>query len=339
VVFLALFLPASLRYGTGQDYFGYVNNFNNIETSTYGEIGWVLLNRGISYLGLSSQWIFVFSSFLIYFPICFVIKRKNFFYSIVFYVILEVYFKSFNIIRQMIAMSFIICAFNALEFKKYVSFLRWLIIACLFHLSTIFILPFLPFLDIKFRKHITLIIITIIGVFVCIKFNIFEIALYIFDKLHIKYASYEFSRYAAMRTSIGTGLGFFVKTLPAFLVVLASPLITKKYPQKAFLVNLSAIYICASVLASQFTILGRIRDLFLFVPVLTVGFAIQAMGKYKKFIAIAFIGLNLLVFERDMVRVINGHYSVWTYQYCSIFSDDVQKEEIKTRVLSRREGR
>jgi hypothetical protein len=182
-------------------------------------------------------------------------------------------------------------------------------------------------MDIKFRRNIIPLIITVLGVFICIRFNVFEIILSVLQKIGFKYGNYGFSKYATQRAARGTGLGVFVKILPCLLAVFMAPVITKKYPRKAFLVNLSIVYIWSFFLSAQFMILGRLRDIFVFVPILITGFAIESTGKYKKIVAIALVSLNLLLFERDIINLPNTGYARWMNPYYSIFSD-ITREEI-----------
>jgi hypothetical protein len=325
VVFLSLWIPASLRYGTGTDYFNYVGIFNNIDNSTQ-EVGWILLNKLIHFLGLSSQWVFVFSSFLLYFSLCFIIKRKNYCYSMIFYILLFFYFKSFNIIRQQIAVSFIICAITVLEDKKYIKFVLSMFFAFMFHVSALFILPFLLFKNLKFRRRIVLITITILGIIILFRFNFLIIALSISEKLGLKYARYMNSEFFTSKTPLGSGLGVFANIFVSLLAVCMAPQITKKYPQKAFAVNLSVIYIFSYILAAQFVILGRIRDVFIFVPVIVTGFAIQATGKYKQIVALFLICLSLFLFEYNIQKQTRRSFAMWIYPYYSIFSDVTESE-------------
>lgn len=311
IVFLALWIPASLRYGILRDYFNYVYIFNNIDiyASTGNlEIGWVLLNKAIRFVRLPSQWVFVFSSFIIYLPICFIIKRKNFFYCILFYIIFGLYFSSFNTIRHNVALSFCICAFTALDFKKKIRFFVWIALASLFHQSALFVLPFFPLKYVKFKRNIIPIIITIIGVFLLFKVDILEITFSIAEKLKNKYVIYRIAEYGIRRREPNTGLGVLAKMLPSLLIVFMLPRITKKYPQKAFTANLSIIYVFLSVLSAYYVVMGRVQGVFDFVPMLVTGFAIQAAGKkYKKIVAIVIIISSLLVFEKDMPR----YYSIF----------------------------
>jgi hypothetical protein len=327
MVFLAFWIPASLRYGTGADYFSYVDIFNYNDFSLV-EIGWVVLNKGIRFVGLSSpQWVFVFSAFLIYFPICFVLKRKNYFYSILFYLILGYYFRSFNLLRQCVAVSFLFCGVTALEFNKNIRFFLWLALASMFHISALFLLLFFPLKYIKIKRHITPLLITIFMVLISLKFNFLEIALAILEKMDFKYALYHYTMYATKVTALGSGLGVLVKLLPSFLVVFMAPNIIQKYPQKTFLVNLSIVYIWLFFLSAQFLVMGRARDIFAFVPILLTGFAIQMAGKYKKIVVILLVSLNLLLIERDIRDIPKSGYARWMNPYYSIFSD-ITREEI-----------
>jgi hypothetical protein len=319
MVFLTLWIPASLRYGIGYDYYSYVNIFNNINLWN-GEIGWVLLNKVIHFLGLSSQWVFAFSSFLIYFPICFIIKRKNFFYCIIFFFILLIYRSSYDIIRQHIAVSFLVAAVIALGFKKNIRFFIWVALASLFHQTALFMLFFFPLKYLRFKKNIIPIIITIFGVFILFRFDFLKITYFIANLVDSKYALYEFSEYGTRVRELGTGLGLLTKMLPSLLIIFMLPKITKRYPQMAFVANLAIISVFANILAAQFKVMVRFNCIFNLVPLLATGFAIGVVSKYKKIIgiavAIAVIGSNLLIYEKHMG------------QYYSIFSN-VTEEEVR----------
>ena len=108
VVFLALVLPAALRYETGTDYGNYVNLFTRMNTTTDIEVGWKYLNLLVKNCGLSVQWIFFITAVLIYYPICFVVERRHFCITIILCIILGFYFKSYNTLRQLIAVSFVL---------------------------------------------------------------------------------------------------------------------------------------------------------------------------------------------------------------------------------------
>jgi hypothetical protein len=228
------------------------------------------------------------------------------------------------------AVSLIICAITALESKKNIRFFLWIGFASIFHLSALVVLPLFPLKYVKFKRNIIPLILTGLGIIFCMKFNVFYIILSILDKFNLQYAHYAYTEYYAPRTHFGTGLGVLVKMIPSVLTVFMGSSIIKRYPQKAFVVNLSIIYIWSFFLTNQFTIMGRLRDILVFVPVLVTGFAIQAAGKYKKIGVIVLVFLNLLLLERDIINLPNTGYAKWANPYHSIFTD-LPREEILER--------
>lgn len=320
IVFLTLTIPASLRYETGTDYGNYVLMFYSNASLRRHEFLWRSLNFFIrDTLGLSVQWLFVFSSILIYYPICFKIKRKGYCLSVCLYLILTFYFKSYNILRQMVAVSFILWAFIRFEDKKYIKAIILFVIAYLFHKSTILILPVFLISYIKIPGKFLPPIILFLGFVIILKVNVLVIALDILAKLGSRYARFAKSQFFTSRSKLGTGLGVLVKLSFSILSIVLYSRIEKKNPEKRQILNFSLVYFFSYILAAQFIILGRVRDLFIFVPLLVSANAINVCGKYRKIVLLMLLSLNILLFEKDIGKQTRDTFSNSIYPYYSIF--------------------
>lgn len=319
IVFLALFLPAALRYETGTDYGSYVDIFYKTTPGSQ-EYSWYLFNSFIRSLGLSVQWVFVFSSFLIYFPICFFTKRTNFFYLIFLYIILLFYFKSFNTIRQFIAVSFIISSFSFYEKRNFLLSIIFSLLACSFHVSTVLFFCVLLFGLVKYKNEKVPLVLCCFGVVFLTLFNVLELSLVLLSSFGFKYAVYLNKPEFLEKMALGTGMGVLISLLPSFYALSKTKQINKQFGNKSFYITLSIIYILSYFLAVQFIIMGRVRDIFSFVPVLTSGYAFKSKGKYRKIIVVVICFLLILVFERNIYMQTRDTFSNSIYPYYSIFS-------------------
>lgn len=324
VVFLVLWLPASLRYDVGTDYLAYVAIFNGTYDQELVEGVYLWINNLVHYLGLSVQWVFVFSAFLIYFPLCFILKRKYYFYAILFYILLYLYFNSFNIIRQSIAASFSTCAVVYLEEKKYYRFVIWLVLGALFHISALIIVPLLVVCFIKYKTRTFPVFITLFGMFLLSRLDLISILVFIFETFHSKYSRYiryiSNDSYHFSSGTIGAVGGVLIKSFILFVTIFFSHKIIKDNKRKLFLVNMSIIYNYTNVLATRYIILSRLRDALMFVPLLIIGSTIKATGRYKKIMAFMLIFVNIVFFEYRIQRSDHQNFGMSIYPYYSIFS-------------------
>ena len=314
VVFLTLTIPASLRYYTGTDYGSYVRMFSDDSYLETKEILWVWLNRFVQFLNLDVQWVFIFSAILIYFPLSFKI--------------LSFYFKSYNAVRQMISVSFILWSFICYEDRKFIQMILLYIISIGFHSSAIILFPLFicSFINLSFKiKFLPLILFTLL-MFIVLNINLVELIFKTFDFFNLKYLSYKNSTMYLSERPSGSGfLGVFIRTGFIFLSIISYVNIVKKFPSKLNVLNLSIMYLIAYILCEKITIFDRIRDLLSFSVILIAGSIFYCCGQYKKIIFIFFIVLNIIVFEITIKNQNRHTYSNQIYPYYSIF----YKGEIK----------
>lgn len=319
IVFLILTIPASLRYHTGTDYASYTRIFFNTETLMKYEFLWKCLNNFTILLNLPVQFIFIFSAILIYYPICFKLKRKNYCLSIILYIILFYYFKSYNIIRQMISVSFVIWALIKFEYKQYIKALIIYLIAVGFHKSSIIVLPcfFISFITIRGKRFPFILLLCC--VFLCFKYNCLEISFNLLSKIGSTYSRFQNNPFLTKRTVIHTGLGILSRLTFSILAIIFYKKIRTKHPEKIYLLNLSLIFIISYVLAAQYNIFGRVRDVFIFVPILTSGFVFECFRRYKKMALLLLLFVNTFLFEMDIQKSNRLKFSNQIYPYFSIF--------------------
>lgn len=124
----------------GIDTHSYKNIFEWISDGVMYPIepGWYLLNKIILWLGGSYNFLLLVASFLTLIPIGVVGLRSstNPQMSLFFYYGLYAYLNSFNLTRQLVAVSFALLAYSYVREKK--KFWLYIIVASLFHYSAIF---------------------------------------------------------------------------------------------------------------------------------------------------------------------------------------------------------
>lgn len=149
VSFVILFIAIAYRdFNVGTDtesyrlYFYYIINDLNSMRQTV-EPGWVFLNTFADYLGGEFRTVLVLASLAILLPIFFIAKKysANPMLTIVVFYLLSFYFYSFNITRQMIAVSLILFGLVLLTKNKKYQFLVLVFLAYLFHTSALIVLP------------------------------------------------------------------------------------------------------------------------------------------------------------------------------------------------------
>jgi hypothetical protein len=324
-VFLVLWIPAALRYNTGTDYMAYVATFNNTYTGII-EGGYKILNDAIRFLGLSVQWIFVFTSFLVYFPICFVLKRRHYFLVILFYILLFFYLRSYNIVRQAIAVSFVTGALVYLDDKKYFRAVCFMAFAISIHVSALLVLPLLLLKLIRFRTRTFPVFLMFFGMIIFYRFEILDLLFLILKITGSKY--YRYSSYISGDSfhlqggTVFTFLAMIVRSATVFIAVFFIPGTMRKNKKINFLFNMSIVYNYVNVLSLRYVIIARIREILMWVPVLASGYAVQPLKKYRKIIIYAVILLNIGLFEFTIQQNNRETIGASIYPYYSIFSKD-----------------
>lgn len=171
--FFILFILSAFRdISVGTDTKNYEELFNSFEMGVDWireevEPGWVFLNDLVIFFGGEYQDLLIISTLLTLIPI-FIIAKKysiNPMFTISLYYLLCFYFYSFNIARQLIAVSFVLFALTQLLNRKNISFLIVISFASFFHVSALICLPLL-FLNKLPNDSFKIISISIVSMFV-----------------------------------------------------------------------------------------------------------------------------------------------------------------------------
>lgn len=160
-LFLAIIFISSLYYlrdySIGLDTYTYVDIINNVYkiNSIEGlldyslnynlEIGFIFFIYIFSLFGVNPSLIFFASAFVIYFNLSRILKEievSSILYFSAFFSYCAIFFWTFNILRQMIALSFVVLATCFLLRKSQNIFFIFIFIASLFHYSALFCILF-----------------------------------------------------------------------------------------------------------------------------------------------------------------------------------------------------
>ena len=151
IIYLLLLSIGSLRsIDVGTDTENYENMYKIINSGEEGRLfilafvepGWVLINYICGHIFDNYRPILFIGVFLSITPF-FMRLWKSYdcpFHAIFFYITLYFYYNSFNITRQMVAISIILFCFDYLRNKQYKKYIIGILCAMLFHYSAIFCL-------------------------------------------------------------------------------------------------------------------------------------------------------------------------------------------------------
>lgn len=177
-----LILMSGLRRDVGTDtIYGYKELFSYIKhgynVSGYIEYGWIILNKISIKCGFGYNGVLLFSAALSIFPIMVVVRQSkvNPLFALAIYYGMYLYFHSFNMIRQCIAMSLCILSFHYYLNSFKLKALLWFCLAFLFHESSLCFLVIIPFLKVKLSINTVsfLLILTIVIGYFGAKFLLF----------------------------------------------------------------------------------------------------------------------------------------------------------------------
>lgn len=152
-----------------------------------------------------------------------------------------IYFESFNIMRQMLAISIIIFAFRYLEKRKYMHYLFWCVVAAFVHHSSIVSIGlFIICLSLKNKFVYRLFI-----VFICLLPLLLPAIMQVVGKIPV--LNVYFERYGNFEFDFSIkNLSYVIYFLPAFLICLyfRKGLIAKDGKNKFYLIMLLLVFVC-----------------------------------------------------------------------------------------------
>lgn len=295
LLFLAMLIPAALRYDLGADYSSYMELYETGKYIGYSEPGFNFICNFLKQFNLDSFWMFLTISIITYFILAFKIGRKRIFTFIVFYFLYTGYFRSLDQIRQSVALPFIILGMEKFVNKKYMHFIIYIIIAALFHSSSYIFLLLVPISEIPIKRNLYFLIIPL-TVFIILKINIQESLFKLIGIFMPKYMRFADSQNA----EFGTGIGVLIKIFfPISYIVFCNRKHESIYAERESRIskNFCMIYIFLQFLTLRIEIFNRLRD----VVWNGVLFAIPSARKNMKYYNV----VKLIVFVIGVVLFIH----------------------------------
>lgn len=290
LLFIIFLLPAIFRYDIAADYSEYKKIYDNNLFFDYAEPGFSFICFILKKLSLSSFWMFFSIAFITYFLICFFIKKKNFFLFIIFYIVYYGYFNTYDQIRQALALPFIIFSFYVCKEKKYVKTILFILLAALFHLSSLIFLILIPLCSIKINKNIRYGFVIIISLlFLKIDFTNFITAFY--EDYGFRYLGLFVN---SLEKSSSLGFGLLLKLVYPIGYIYFYEHCKNKNQVCYRNENFCLIYIIVSFMVLKFDILNRIRD------VIWVGMLFSVVeipkNRYRKIFEYLFILIGIILY-------------------------------------------
>lgn len=158
LIAIVLFVFSAIRYSTGWDYYGYLNDIIYNDTDRYE----FLVKELIKFAhNTDYKTFFAITSFLVIFPLsigCKKLSRDPELSLIVYALVPQFYVYSFSVIRNAVAWSFIFCAYALFREKRYFYTVLLFIASLGFHISALVSLPIFILSLFKIGKHINYLI-------------------------------------------------------------------------------------------------------------------------------------------------------------------------------------
>ncbi|ENJ3506834.1 EpsG family protein [Salmonella enterica] len=306
MLFMALFIPAALRYGVGLDFFNYVDIFNRPDYYQDNiEIGFYLIVKSLSILGFGYQYLFVICSALtIFFFILSIDKSSAWASSLVF--ICTLYLSSYCLLRQILAVAILMYSCRLWIDDKKIKSIIFILLACSMHYSAVLFIPIVIVSSIfKLTTYRALFIMVFITMFV---FALHGVDLIFNNKIFLnsKYGSYVSSSFNK-ETDIGSGIGVIIQMMMPISVAIMSNKILALNKKNNIVIFTTIAFFASYLLATQVYIFGRMADVFSFSLIFAAPLLLKsARSKLSK---IAFIGIIILYVPLMQATIKNNNYN------------------------------
>lgn len=305
--FLILTFVSAIRsYTVGVDTSQYYSAFKVITgieweqfKLTRYEIGFFYLNKIISLFSNNPQSLLIITSIIIIPSVGYIIYKysNNVVFSTLLYVLLNIFFFHMTGMRQSIAISILLFSIPLLEKKKYLKFCFMVVLASLFHSSSIIFLLAIILDKIKYNnKNIIYIILITAFCFIFLK----PIFIYITGFL---------GKYAGYATSEDFGVSNYFGALFQFLLTLATFIFCnfmfikfekkdksdKRFNYDEFFLKMLSLDVIFQCMAMKMNIIGRMNQFFWIYAIIIIPNLIAKENKAKTrlmlYIGIIFIAL------------------------------------------------
>lgn len=329
IAFLLVLVPAAIRYDVGTDYVNYLTMFHNsweLEDYKYKESLFYFINIFYQSIGAHFQWVFATFAF-IFTAVAFKTYPRKQAWVMHLALIALLYFQSFNIVRQAVAIVLCLLALKEITNGHTAKFIFIILVSSLFHQSSLLFLLIGLVSKIPLNNKVKMYSVPVIFlVFTIALVFILPMVLYVIEWILLKLGLIRFANYFGNDThfiprEFGTGLGFLINLSFLFFVIFNTKKLLRKNPRYWTMIVLMMAYTTSLLLSSQIVIFGRAAMIFLPALIFSVYVAYVELGEYR--IKRAYIGFFLLFlvlsFFKESFGTPNHYYDPNIVPYKNIF--------------------
>ena len=263
----AIFLGLSvgLQNNVGTDYFSYINLFNRLKIlklteSFFIEPGFHIMIKILHFIDLGPQSLFVLSSLISYIFIFLFIKdeinKGSWIFIFLFFSIGGVYYQSYNLIRQTMAISIFLYSIRFIKRKQFIYYMLTIIICSFFHKSILIFIPIYFLYGIKMSLHYKFIysVLLMSSIFTNFYDRLIFLIIDQFDFLgYSHYIGHQSNTFKNVDLEIG--VLFYITLIIISLVLINQKNISKK---RSFYMNLAYLYFIIHFITLNYTTFHRI---------------------------------------------------------------------------------
>ncbi len=318
VLLLVLLVPAALRHNIGTDYANYAAIFyspNGMLLHT--EMGYILLNRLVRAMGGSAEWLFATVALLTYAPIAYGLRRNRILPIVAMYMLI-LYLPSFSLIRQMLAVTWVLVALaRYLDDGRVGVTYFWIVLASLFHISALLVLSFVLVRKIHIPAWFLLLLLPVFYLIATHGFIDFLFSSDLF--LNSKYGTYATNQFNR-KTEMGSGLGILIRMFIPIAYIIYSKQLNRRNDMVLYTI---VAYVVSYMLSVQIHIFNRLVDAFSFAPILAFG--VMSNELKKRLALVVLLALMLVNFEKTIVANTSDKFGgLGITPYVTIFDSNLQ---------------
>lgn len=306
VMMLLLIIITGARFDVGTDYLAYLDKFNEINVNFINvttifeeetEIGILLLSYILKNI-TTNEYVFFWGVSIIIYPLLIVYFRKKtkiVWFAFATFIFLGFFDVSMNILRQQIAMVFILFSYEFLIEKKHLKFILITALAAIFHTTSILaalLLILSRFIKPTYKNLFYSILIGIVG-YIFYKYLLLKIFSYntIFSKYENYISAQDGSLLRGLRiySIIGYAIVFILLT---FIILSKNNNLKKVLKERHQMISLLFIGIVINIIAIDYWVLNRIAlYMYQFIIVLLPAYFTVQMNKQERLISIFIISM------------------------------------------------
>lgn len=309
IAFSCIFLVSGLRYNVGTDYNNYIEIFNiiinrKLQLSYQIEPAFILMIKLIALFTNEFLWLFIVTSLFITIFVFKASMNGTGYYelSIFLYMAFGFYTSSFNIIRQWMAASVLLYAYEFLVEGKDREFFKYVFLAICCHYSAIMVIPIYFFIK-KPRSNILRTIIFFFGVFLYIITDYIILALKLITSNIGIFNKY--GKYLILNENIGGSVLVFPMfcILTYVLYLFYNKNIIRKNFGIEIYINILPVAFAISLIGQKIMVFSRLQMYFLCVLIIVLPQIISSIKKQNRIIVYSIIiVLGTVFFIYSLIR-------------------------------------